>query len=132
MVGVAVWVVGAAVAWGLVVGVFWLLGRRGRGLRAMGYGHGVVGVLGAGLAVYGAGGAAVAMGGMLLGAVGGGLVVAWAHVRGRRAAGMAVVLHATFGVAGLLLLLVYAAGRSSGLLMWTVMPPLKGSVLSMW
>ena len=111
------WVVGGTVAAGLALGAFYLAGRRlppwG---RLAGWLHGAAGALGTGLAVAawqggldvkGSGGLAA---GFLVAALLGGAVVGLAHVRGRTASGLAVTLHAVFGLGGFLLLLAWGGG----------------------
>lgn len=106
----AAWTVGAAVLLGVVLGGFYLAGRPIRGAgRAAGILHGVLAAAGTALAAASAGlNLATAM--LLLALLGGGIVVL-AQLRRRRPPGLAVMLHATLGAAGAVLLVAALSGR---------------------
>ena len=106
----AAWIVGAAVLLGVVLGGFYLAGRPIRGpARAASILHGVLAATGTVLAAASVGvNLATAM--LLLALLGGGIVVL-AQLRRRRPPGLAVMLHATLGAAGAVLLAAAFSGR---------------------
>ncbi len=111
----SVWVLGAAVAGGIALACLWLMERPVRGAwRWASAAHGLIAAAGTALLAAAAWAAPDAQGfgrlaiWMLGLALLGGLVVAVAQLRRRRPPGLAVILHATMGVAGYVILLAYA------------------------
>jgi hypothetical protein len=105
MAGGMIWTVGGAVALGVLVGGAWMAGRPVRGWLGWAAAlHGALGAAGLALVVAALGPGALAAW-MLAAALAGGALVAAAHWRGRPAPTLAVLLHASFGLGGALLLL---------------------------
>lgn len=107
--GIAAWVVGAAVLLGVLLAGFYLAERPVRGAaRVASVAHGVLAAAGTGLALA-AGGPWVASALLLL-ALGGGGAIVLAQLRRRRPAGLLVTLHAAVGIGGAVLLATALAG----------------------
>ncbi len=115
MLNAAFWILSATVAAGLAIACFYLLERPIRGLaRLLSVGHGLLGVAGSTLLFVpiasgasdrnGMGRAAT---GLLIATLIGAAVLVFAQVRRRRPPGLVVMLHATLGVAGYVILAAY-------------------------
>lgn len=117
MLIVALWLLSATVAAGLVLACFWLMERPPRGAVRLGStAHGLAGAAGTALVlclVLGGTSDPQGFGRMaawLLGAtlLGGGAVVL-AQLRRRRPSGLGVAIHAILGIAGFVILLAYGS-----------------------